>query len=144
MDAKQHYLIMSSADSQDIHPFNRPSDFTVELPHTLHLLGRWECALTAIQSSKSQSDRSCGLVVYICSDLCEESYVGNKQIPILRSIAVAQEDDRLNTDFARPYYMLIKRDQVKRIHIFVISASGGRLTFLDEHLTCTLHLRRRA
>lgn len=66
-------------------------------------------------------------------------------MPILRSIAVAQEDDRLNADFARPYYMLIKRDQVKRIRIFVISASGGHLsTFLDEHLTCTLHLCRRA
>lgn len=42
IDVKRLYLFMSSANSLKFHPSNRPSDFMVELSHTLNLLGRWE------------------------------------------------------------------------------------------------------
>ncbi len=138
MGENQHYLFLSSLDSQLVHPSNKADDFIVELPHPLHLTGIWECALVDMQLSRSQNS---SLVFYVCCDLCEDSYVNNTQLPVLRSLS---SKAKTFTQFSQPQYMRVKRDRVTRLRVFIRSWSDIDLSLAKELVTCTLHLRRRA
>ena len=43
------FLYIGWQDSLEVHPFNRPNDFIVDLPKSLLLQGKWEVALTDIK-----------------------------------------------------------------------------------------------
>ena len=43
------FLHVGWKDSIDLHPGNRPNDFIVDLPKTLHLEGEWQIALADIK-----------------------------------------------------------------------------------------------
>lgn len=141
MEVDSHYLFLASSDSQAIHPMNSARDFIVELPNTLQLKGAWECALVDIQLSGVSSS---GLSLYICTDLCEETYGANKHQPILRSISVKGRSKSYFIQLTHLAYMRLKRDQVRRLRVFIKEPGTVIDSFVCEHLTCTLHLRKRA
>jgi hypothetical protein len=132
------HLFLSSLDSEALHPGNTPSDFTVELPQSIQLAGVWECALLDFQLSgaTSPSDPFC-----LCSDICEESYVGDNQLPIFRRISLKGKKKDLFMQFNPLQYVTVKRDQFKRIRVFITSPRHTTVTVPSGELTCTLHLR---
>lgn len=76
----EHYLYLSSDFSETQYPTNESVDFTVELPQPYILSGQWTCALKEIQIPLEEE------IVYVCSDICCESYAENTMVPILRAL----------------------------------------------------------
>lgn len=137
MSMKGHYFFLSSRDSEKIYKQNNANDFIVELPVPLELDGRWECGLMDIQLSPTSFPKQ----LYVFCDLCNDSYVSNNKLPILRRLLVRVMRD-LNITFTIPYYMPIRRTQVKRIRIFIRDSHMQPVTFKRQDLKCTLHIRQ--
>ena len=78
---KQFYVHLSSRDSKEYFTGNKSSEFTLKLPEILHLNGQWEVALCAITLPKTKPHMK---KLLVCSDLCGESIIGEKRLPLLR------------------------------------------------------------
>lgn len=128
---ESHYLFLSSQDSKEQYPANTATDFTIELPKVYNLEGRWECALVEIDPGVNAN------TLYVCTDLCQESYVENTMAPILRRLSNIKKGKK-QFEYSVPFYVEVKKTQVDRIRIFI---RGG----IDTNNTitrCVLHLRR--
>lgn len=75
-------MILKSTDSSAFYINNKPYDFHVHLPRPLTLNGQWSVSLleTYLPSSEYATD------VYIYSNLCEDTIVGDKELPLLRRV----------------------------------------------------------
>ena len=120
------YLFLSSDDCTSIHPGNNAWDFTVEL--NLHLQGQWECALTEIDYKGSPSE------LYVYSDLCADSFVTGKYLPVLRIV-------KKPTNFKKPYFIPVGQEFLNRIRVYIRTAEGQIPSFQPKRLRCTLRLR---
>ena len=72
------YLYVSSDDSLDLNTSNNAYDFTVNLPKSI--TGDFVIALGEITYTSHEED------LYVFCDLCEDSYIKNTSLPILRSV----------------------------------------------------------
>ena len=132
-----HYLFISSQDAQDLHPENTSTDFTIELPRTYELTGDWEVALKEIELRIKED------LVYICSDICEESYAHGSLVPILQS-ARRERKNKAVFHFTDPYYLPIRTHILTKVGIII---RGRDLQSLPKDKTvvyCTLHLRKKS
>ena len=131
-----HYLFLSSNDSKDEYPDNMSTEFTIELPRVYTLEGQWECALAEIEPNVNTD------TLYVCADLCQESYAENTMIPVLRRLRNIKKGKK-PFEFPVLYYVPVKKTHIDRIRIFI---RGGKLQLIakDKTITrCVLHLRRR-
>ncbi|OOY49215.1 hypothetical protein BOW37_12775 [Solemya velum gill symbiont] len=135
-----HFLYLTNEDSKDTHPENTVTDFTIDLPKPLNLEGTWECALLEVGFSDNfKSD-----ILYICTDVCEESVVCDTSHPVLRSVfnrSGSKKGWSLKT-FDKPIYLRLTRADLQRIRVNV---RGPRLVPLEiegVQIACILHLRR--
>ena len=132
----EHYLFLSSDQSKDRYPSNEPGDFTVELPRTYHLQGHWICSLKEIQIPV-RSD-----IVYVCSDICGESYAENTMLPILGALQKPSGKSVVTHFlFDNPMRMKIKPTIVNRVRIF-IRDSQLKSFEVSKTVRCTVHLKK--
>ena len=102
------HLFLNSIDSINTHPNNNPFDFTIELPEALVLDGEWECALSDIYYDNSAINEE----LFVFSDICNDSYVYNNRLPILRKV---NKPDI----FTLPYFTSVNLREIQRIRIFI-------------------------
>ena len=126
------YLFLSSKDSLHTHPSNTCWDFTVTLPKTLNLNGKWVCSLADI----AYSNKLKGKDLYIFCDLCEGSCIQGKILPILRIV------DRSET-FIKLYDMDVSRSQISQLRLYITGSDLQKPSFSSESLKCTLRLRKK-
>ena len=131
-----HYLFLNSDLSKDRYPTNRPGEFTVELPHPYDLRGQWVCGLKEIRISLTED------ALYVCSDVCGESYAENTMLPVLR-ILQKPKDKSVPTyfHFDNPIYVKISSTILNRIRIFIRGSQLGQPNITDPIVRCTLHLK---
>ena len=133
----EYYFYITSDDSKEQHPENKGSDFTVELTKSINLEGDWECSLKQVGfSSDIDTD-----ILYICSDLCEESLACGSFYPVLRVVSNKTKKTWRSLTFNDPYYVRLRGQSIQRIRIFLRGVQLAPVT-LDTLLTCTLHLRK--
>ena len=131
----EHYLFISSTDSSDYFPFNITCDFHIELPEIIFLTGTWSCSLLQIGFKDEIVDD----IIVFC-DLCNSSFVRDTRLPVLRFISQSSER---SYEFSQPQRISISRDEIKRLRIFIRTASSNEIpSFINNPVTCTLHLRR--
>lgn len=124
------YLFLSSTDCLKTHPANSPWDFTVDLKHNVHLKGEWEIALMEINYEGPSTK------LYIFSDLCSDSHVGNNYLPLLRIV-------QHSSSFKNPYFIPVPRDFVDRIRVYIRTEKGEIPSFVPSQLRCTLQVRQK-
>ena len=129
----EHYLYISSNDSNHIYPNNNASDFWIEFPHAISLLGVWEIAVIEMNFSSPNTDD-----FYLLCDACEVSYINNSYRPVLRNI----HSNTSHIIFNHPVYVKVSRDKLERLHFYILRESGLSSSFSSETLKCTLHLRK--
>ena len=129
----EHYLFLNSTLSKEQYPDNSSTDFTVEFPHPYQLDGKWTCSLTEIYAKVTKT------TLYVCADICEESYADNTMAPILR--VLHKTNKRLIT-FDEAINIPIKTGTLNRIRIFI---RDDQFKLIDEQLPtlwCTLRLKK--
>ena len=133
----KHYLFLSSDSSKAQFPANAPGDFTIELPLPYDLQGQWMCGLKDISISVGED------VLYVCSDICEESYAEDTMIPILRALQSSKgKKTQPYFHFDDPMYVKIKPNVLTRLRIFIRDSKLESPTLQDPIVRCILHLKR--
>ena len=136
-DVMDHYFFLSNNNSLKQYPNNIASDFTVELPRPFRLKGNWECALVAIELYLDEDN------IYLCTDICEESFVEDTLFPVLRWIRTSKKGRSRERyyQFDRPMYVPLKMNVLTNIRLFI---RGPKLRPLERDQTvvrCSIHLR---
>ena len=134
MDSEQFYVYLSSDDSKIYFPDNVPAKFTVKLPETLHLRGKWQLALCDVQYPSIEKKQPEQLL--LLTDICQDSIVGETRMPILRRFKYTTEG---YTSFGVFYYVTLKNREVDRISVYLRTDSGEEPSFVSGTVKCTLH-----
>lgn len=133
----ENYFFLEATDSMLTFPTNKLYDFTIELPFEYDFTGEWVCGLSEFHSL-TQNESTLG--IYIFCDLCEDSFVKDCQLPILRRFQVSNE--RITFLLQSPYYIRVVKKTTKRIRIYITDNHLRPATFLKDYCNCTLHLKR--
>ena len=134
---EQHYLFLSSEDSNMIYPGNTGSEFIVQLPETLILEGLWYCSLKEFVIPNKQRK---GQELNICSDFCEDSFVSGKRVGVLRRIYTTVGGVIAET-FNQPYYIKVNSSHLNRLS-FHIKNENLEAVDIKGRTLLTIHLRK--
>ena len=75
--------------------------------------------------------------LFLCCDFCEESYVGNTLMPVLRKIKTDGNGNVLD-NLHQSIWVKVMRPTITRISVFICNDKGQRLSLSNKHLKCTL------
>ena len=139
---KEFYVNVSNRDSLTYFPNNKGDNFKVHLRDPLDLPGDWSVSLCAFQYRKSESMK--GTNVWIQSNLCRESIVGDISIPLLRRIPVQRVRNNVivNEEFTQEHFIPIVHKNINYIHIWMYGDDYKKLQLGDTLVICTLHFKQ--
>ena len=119
------YIILNSNHSSEIFQ-NTPVNFKVRLNRPLRLEAGWKVALCQYRSTVAPH-------IYVCSNICNSTIVGQKQLNILRYVP----DKEKNLD---RYYVTVAQNFIDSIQIYILNASTEQKLEMTEGATfITLH-----
>ena len=126
------YIHLQSGDSRAYFPGNKASRFTAKLPETLHLEGHWKVALCGISYPKMRNITK----MTVCGDMCGETIVCEKRLPLLRII----DDKKKNSlSFNPAYYMSVRVQEMDKTSIEINTADTGEEMEFPTNGTTQLH-----
>jgi hypothetical protein len=120
------YVYLSSR-ATTVHPENSASDFTVQLPQTVSDVK--ECGIVDVRLPAGPKDP-----LFVCADLCTESIVNNKTLPVLRRVSQKTFLPGFIT------YIPLRVQDFHAIRIYICKESGEPFNLQGE-TKITLHLR---
>lgn len=100
-------LRMLLASTHSIEYFdNKPDFFRIQLSKQIQLDGYWMVGLTEFTTqswipSRKQSE------IYVCCDICQEMFIGGKEISLLRRVFLSDKKED-NFIYTNPYYIPLK------------------------------------
>ena len=143
----QHFLYLNSSNSLDFYPSNSPGRFYCKLPQSLDLKGFWECSLLQIQFVNSYfAETVPPKNFYVCTDMCKESVLFERKIPVIRRISNVSGSELLNqtieVDIKNLIYIPIICEYTDVICIYIVDDSGDPVVFSEGPVHVTLHFRQ--
>ena len=134
-----HFIYLTHTDDIESFPENEVSDFQVNIkpPVKIGFDEIWSLAVTEINFTPNSLEP-----ILLCCNICQDSYVGNKQFPVLRKFYPSSLGNTHFYRYAFPYYVKTRPDTVQRLRLYLIDDKGKPLSFTDTALNCTLHLRK--
>ena len=119
------YIILNSNHSSEIFE-NTSTNFKVRLNRPLRLEEGWKVALCQYNSTVPPH-------LYICSNICNSTIVGQKQLNILRYINNKEKN-------LIPYYVAVTQHFIDSIHIYMLNATTEqKLEAYEGSTYVTLH-----
>lgn len=112
MDEEVDILHVNSRTSEEIHPENRPHDFTVHLPRSLTLdpLGEYYLGVRQVYLGFTLS-----YPVYLCISICNSTIAGDELLPVLRVLHKKQSQY-----FNECLYVPIRVRDVSEIRVYFL------------------------
>ena len=112
------HMVLKSTDGVSLLENNAPYDFTVQLSRPINLKGYWVVALTELSIGYRDSSKRIG-DIYIFSNICDYSFVGATEKPLLRKVHISKEITEqymvnkgrhymVNLMFRTPYYVPVQ------------------------------------
>lgn len=135
---KSYYLYVDSSPNKE-YKNNNFFDFTVILPQNIDISeGEWEIGLCEVHFFK-KNERCPDM--YICSDIITASFINNITIPVLRFIPEIR--GKYYKIYDNIYYHDIVERYLDKIRLYITPIEETNVSFADETLHCTLHLRQK-
>jgi hypothetical protein len=135
------YIFLTSDDSLNLYPDNKPSSFTIDLGNNINLQGEWECALKEITYHINEDLPQ---TVYVLCNKCEQSYARNTYMPILRRLHFPLADEGLFTDtLYEPFYMKVIDNNLSNITISIRGHDDADVNFDYHSIKCVLHFKKK-
>lgn len=132
MSKEEHRFYFSSKTSVK----QNQCSFTVNLPFPLDLTGKWKCCLYEVYVHFPKLDSPS---IYILSDFCETSLVGEKnQLPILRKVYFSP--NKRYYSYSHPLYIPLKQTHISNFSLSFLDSNLHQILFSDDFLIeCTIH-----
>ena len=132
-------MYLSSDQSLLTHPYNKGNRFTVTLPKSLSLEGRWSVCLLDIHIQFGAPTKT---ELYVGCDLATMSYVGGECHQILRRITTRNRTFK-DTFLPQQYVNVENSSDIDCITISILDENTLQPTSLDiRKVRCALHLKR--
>lgn len=140
---EEHFLYLSSQDCLKYYPNNHGGQFRVQLPQTLHLSGVWKCGLVEFRYTSQFKTQEKTDELIICVNFCDQSYVNNTLLPVLRKITVDYDKPRQKkcTTFTHVYYVPVIPSKLNQIEVYIKGSQHNIVSFTYK-VTCVLHLKK--
>lgn len=132
-------MLLSSEDSSEYFQ-NNPNNFTTQLNKQIQFDGYWTVALTEF-NAESWLSTSKIHEIFVCCNICEETIVGSKEMPLLRRIYLEQKTTG-NMIFTLPYYIPVKIAQIQQISLYIMDRDGKLVSFLNGAVNISLHFKK--
>ena len=107
-------------------------DNTLELPLPLEVEG-FGCGLIEL-SGRVESPKE---DLFLCCDICEESFSGLTMMPILRNLK-RKANGFINNELHHVIWLRVMRPHISSIRLYIANKSGDIITLPKNYLTCTL------
>jgi len=88
----------------------------------------WSCALIELHLSSFPGNEP----IFVCSDICEESILGERKLPVLACITAK------HTFPGHVISLKLKKERITSIRIYLTNYRGEKLPVAVENLYCTL------
>lgn len=132
-------MVLRSTDSSEYFE-NKSNCFRIQLNKQVQLDGYWTIGLTEFTTESWNSNKK-SQEVFICCDMCEETFVGGKDMPLLRRVYLGEKQET-NIIYELPYYVPVKIGQLQQICIYITDREGNLVSFLDGPVSVTLHFKK--
>lgn len=132
-------MVLRSTDSLEYFD-NKPNCFRIQLSKQVQFDGYWTVAVTEFTTASWDVSKK-SPEVFICCDICEETFVGGKDLPLLRRVFLGKEKEN-NIIYKLPYYIPMKIGQLQQICIYITDRAGNLVSFLDGPVSVTLHFKK--
>lgn len=132
------FVHVSSKTAVQYYADSNSCDFTIPLPRQLNLTGAWNCCLKSFYCTKRPGKSSLASLLMVCSDMCIDSIVNDKTIPVLGQLPLKFQ---LKSPLTESYIPL-RRNTISAINIYLTNENGTRMSFDLGAVNCTLHFRR--
>ena len=109
-------------------------DTTTFLPIPLSVEGHY----VGLIEMHGKIDGNKGENLFLCSDLCEESFVGENRLPILRAIHRKPNGMIINDEMFRTIWLKVVRPNIQTIRLYICNELGDIIPLGKNSLTCTL------
>ena len=129
----------------NIYPTNTPGKFYSKLPNTLYLDGQWDCALVQFQYINKYV-HTIPTSLFVCMDLCLQSIIGNRKLPILRRISNVknmQSNEIIEATFDHLLYIPLNQKVIDVIEIYITDEKSNPVIFSQGPLLITLHMQKK-
>ena len=140
----ERYIYVTNDESNTYFSDNQVYRFKVHLSLPLSLEGNWKVALTEFYvkgKPKSKSKTETAKALYVYTDLCKESIVHGVEQSLLRRLG-KNKNTGWEYMLKTPYYLPVKRKELREFEIYIKSADGAFTSELIEPLHLTLHLKQ--
>lgn len=112
--------------------FSTSGDTTIDLPVPLEIEG-YVCGIIEMSGKISSYKGD----LYLCSDICEESVVGEVIMPVMRSI-MRRPNGVIINDIKHVIWLKIKRPHISSMRFYISNTKGDIMSFGEDKLKCTL------
>ena len=142
------YLYLSSDDSLNYFPANSPSNFTVKMLSPLIFRCNQFIGLLAFQycdlfTNKQGYAESANRNIYICSDICQQSFVKDRMLPVLTRLYIDSNNDSAvkEVTITNPIYIPIVQYFSQDLHIYITDDYGEIISLSNGPTKLTLHVK---
>jgi hypothetical protein len=118
-----------------IHATFNSSNSTIELSRAIDLKGYGVGVLHVSGFLKNWDWKSEAL--YLCGDVCQDSYLNNVMHPILCPLSKGAGGGAV-LDVTNPVWLKLIRERITSVRLYVVNAKGEMKSFDDSFLKCTL------
>ena len=80
---------------------------------------------------------------YICSDICEQSTVGQRIVPFLRQFVCYKDTEIVEEYFEKLFYFPLTCSQIRHLRIYLKDKYLNTIPNEIKTLRCTLHFRKK-
>ena len=108
-------------------------DTTTQLPLPLEMQG-YGCGIIEMTGKVYHREKE---PLYLCSNICEESFVGNNKMPILRRIKRGASGI-VNSNIHNIIWLRVMRPTISSIRLYIANGKGEIISLGSEELNCTL------
>ena len=145
----QHFLYLSSDDSANYFPNNSHEDFYVKMLNPLIFEDTSLCGVIGFQyydsillNNKPIPDNA-SLNMYICSSICQQSFVNDSMLPVLTRFNIKVNNDSMLKEImiSNPIYIPIVQYFNQDIHVYIKGDEGNDISVTKGPTKVTLHLK---
>ena len=107
-------------------------DTTTQFPTPLEVPG-YRCGVIEMTGKVFHSGKE---PIYLCSNICEESFVGQNKMPVLRRIKRGASGIG-NPDIHNVIWIHVMRPTISSIRLYISNGKGEIISLGSEELNCT-------
>ncbi len=119
---------------------NEPDTYRVDLDRPLRLdEGQWLVALCEIYFVSKRNTRTS---LWVYSNVCEMTFVGEGETPFLRYLFLNRRNTSTHVTYENPYYIATRKAVFDNIEITIKDDAGNSVALRQEYpVVCVLHFK---